>query len=473
MPIAEVNGITINYLLSGSETHNLLVLVNGLADDLKTWDAQVPALLNANYRILRYDNRGIGGSSRPSGPYTAYMLAEDLHALLLHLRVTRFHLLGVSMGGMIAQAYALNYPNNSAQGLEMLSLSLCCTYAQPTLFCSRLFDLWADMATRMSVQDVMRDVTLWAFTVPFFRQRNEELEEVERAMRELDMGVEAYLSQLNVIRKFDVAGRLEGLGKLGGLEGRKVMILAGRTDMLIPVVLSRELAERVEGSQFVTVKGGHACLVSGDHVHLFEEKLLMKAVVGVSGRFQQGCYCLSGRVSSMTITMSKSYLSSCPSKRQQSLTTKHGVLPQLTGFAGPPRCPSIPPTSISSFCFAFCASLAGACSAFFRSRSFSSPGSPPPIFDLPLTASATLPSPGAPICSASTVAVLPWSCSDISFGSSPGPAPRMPWPLDVGFASSLEYVCLEGILWSLNFRALASCRLEEDMINAAHTCAVP
>ena len=96
-------------------------------------------------------------------------MAQDLHALLKHpdISVTKFHLLGVSMGGMIAQSYALMYPNgsNEAEGLEMLSLSLCCTYAQPTLFCERMFALWADMAQRMSVQDIMRDVTLWAFTV--------------------------------------------------------------------------------------------------------------------------------------------------------------------------------------------------------------------------------------------------------------------------------------------------------------------
>jgi 3-oxoadipate enol-lactonase len=268
MPPVDVNGISINYVLDGSGSNGLVVLVNGLADSLQTWDLQVPALLKAGYRVLRYDNRGIGASSRPPGPYTAEMMANDLHQLLKHpdLDVKTFHLLGVSMGGMIAQSYALKYPNGSAaaQGLEMLSLSLCCTYAQPTEFCSRMFDLWADMAQRMSVQDVMRDVTLWAFTVPFFRQRTAELEEVENDMKGLDMSTDTYLSQLNVIQKFDTTGELEMLrmsGKgLGGLEAQKVLVLAGKTDILIPVVLSRELSEKVEGSQFLTVKGGHACM---------------------------------------------------------------------------------------------------------------------------------------------------------------------------------------------------------------------
>lgn len=204
-------------------------------------------------------------------------MADDLHALLKHpdLSVKKFHLLGVSMGGMVAQSYALKYPNgsNEADGLEMLSLALCCTYAQPTTFCLRMFALWADMAQRMSVQDVMRDVTLWAFTVPFFRTRMDELQEVEEAMSKLEMGTGEYLSQLNVIQKFDTMSALESLRQqergLGGLEGRKVLVLAGRTDILIPVILSRELAEKIEGAVWTTVKGGHACMVSRLNPDLF------------------------------------------------------------------------------------------------------------------------------------------------------------------------------------------------------------
>ncbi|KAK3724879.1 hypothetical protein LTR37_000927 [Vermiconidia calcicola] len=234
MPTAEVNGITTNYDLQGSGNGDLVVLVNGLADDRFTWDAQVSALLDDGFRTLNYDNRGIGKSARPPGPYTAEMMADDLRALLgnIDLGTKKFHLLGISMGGMIAQSYAFKYPNGSsaAGGLETLSLSLCCTYAQPTRFCSRVFELWADMAQRMSVQDVMRDVMLWAFTVPFFSQREPDLMEVETAMRNLDMTVEAYLSQLNVLQKFDSTSALESLkmqGRgMGGLQGRQVMVLA-------------------------------------------------------------------------------------------------------------------------------------------------------------------------------------------------------------------------------------------------------
>nr|POF26272.1 aspartate--trna ligase, cytoplasmic [Quercus suber] len=276
----EANGITINYLLQDPSVPTtappLVVLINGLADDLDTWGYQIPALLAAGYRVLSYDNRGVGKTSRPPGPYTAALLAADLHALLgaLHSRGVLdlqpgFHLLGVSMGGMIAQAYALAYPNDSPaaaadHGKGMLSLSLCCTYAAPSTFCTRMFAFWADVARAMGVRAVMRDVMLWAFTVPFFRTREEELAEVETAMQGLDLGLEEYLAQLHVIQEFDTGARLEGLKAeekvLGGLGEGQVMVLAGKTDILIPVVLSKELQEKIEGSRWVTTKGGHGCM---------------------------------------------------------------------------------------------------------------------------------------------------------------------------------------------------------------------
>lgn len=259
---AQANGITINYRLEGSGSGDLVVLINGLADDLESWDYQVPSLLHAGYRVLRYDNRGIGKSSKPGGKYTAELMADDLHALLAALKINEgFHLMGVSMGGMIGQAYALKYPNSSpASGAHMLSLSLCCTYAQPTTFCSRMFALWADMAQRMSVADVMRDVMLWAFTVSFFRTRENDLAVFEEAMEQLDMPLEAYLGQLNAIQVFNTEPALAETKQLGGLDGNKVMVLAGEEDILIPVQLSRELSERIEGCKFATTRGGHGCM---------------------------------------------------------------------------------------------------------------------------------------------------------------------------------------------------------------------
>jgi 3-oxoadipate enol-lactonase len=111
-----LNGVDLNYRLEGDGAE-AIVLINGLADDLETWAEQVPDFLAAGYRVLRFDNRGIGKSGRPKGPYTTAQMASDAKALVDHLGIRDFHLVGVSMGGMIAQEYAL------AHGGDLRSLA--------------------------------------------------------------------------------------------------------------------------------------------------------------------------------------------------------------------------------------------------------------------------------------------------------------------------------------------------------------
>jgi 3-oxoadipate enol-lactonase len=246
MPIAHVNGIELNYQLEG-EGDETIVLVNGLADDLETWVLQMEDLMDAGYRVLRFDNRGVGRSSAPAGPYTTELFAKDTKALVDELGLRDFHLVGVSMGGMIAQEYALAF------GGDLRSLTLACTYAAPGPFCKRMFAMWADLAPELGVPFVMRDVTLWAFTVPFFEEREEELKEFEAAMADLPQSLDAYLAQLSSIQTHDCAGRL-------GEISAPTLVLAGEEDILIPVRLSRRLHEGIAGSQWRTTKGGHACV---------------------------------------------------------------------------------------------------------------------------------------------------------------------------------------------------------------------
>ncbi len=246
MPTASVNGIEIAYALEG-EGDRTVVLVNGLADEKETWAYQTPALLKAGYRVLTFDNRGIGASSKPAGPYSAELLADDAKALVDELGITGFHLMGVSMGGMVVQEYALKHP------ADLKSVTMACTYAAPGPFCSRMFALWADLAPVMGVPFVMRDVTLWAFTLDFFRQRQDELAEFETAMRYVDMSTPAYLAQLAVIQQHDATARIGGLTVPS-------LVLAGEEDLLIPTALSHDLHELIPGSAWATVKGGHGCV---------------------------------------------------------------------------------------------------------------------------------------------------------------------------------------------------------------------
>lgn len=121
MPIADINGIKLNYRFDGPEKGEVIMLSNSLASNLTMWDSQIPPLSDAGYRILRYDSRGHGRSSVPSGPYTIEMLTSDAAGLMDYLGLNRIHFCGLSLGGMVGQMLG------ALQGKRLISLTLCDT----------------------------------------------------------------------------------------------------------------------------------------------------------------------------------------------------------------------------------------------------------------------------------------------------------------------------------------------------------
>ena len=108
MPHADTNGIVTFYEDTGHGPP--VVLIHGHSADLRLWDLQVPALLEAGYRVIRYDVRGHGRSTAPPSEYSWESYALDLRDLLDHLGASTAHVVGLSMGGGIALQFALDFP---------------------------------------------------------------------------------------------------------------------------------------------------------------------------------------------------------------------------------------------------------------------------------------------------------------------------------------------------------------------------
>lgn len=108
MPKILANGITIDYEITG--TGPPLVLIAGLGYPKWMWHKMLPGLA-AHFRVITFDNRGVGKSDKPAGPYTAQLLAADTVGLLDALGIEKAHVMGHSMGGFIAQALVLDTPD--------------------------------------------------------------------------------------------------------------------------------------------------------------------------------------------------------------------------------------------------------------------------------------------------------------------------------------------------------------------------
>jgi pimeloyl-ACP methyl ester carboxylesterase len=107
---ATVNGIETYYEIHGNRNApTWLVFSHSLACSVRMWDGEIERH-KAKHCVLAYDTRGHGQSAAPKGPYTLEALADDLQALLRHLKIEKPHYVGLSMGGMIGQTAALKYP---------------------------------------------------------------------------------------------------------------------------------------------------------------------------------------------------------------------------------------------------------------------------------------------------------------------------------------------------------------------------
>jgi pimeloyl-ACP methyl ester carboxylesterase len=120
MPIATINGIRINYKVEGRGES--LVMIAGFSASRSMWASQIP-FFRKHFQVITFDNRGAGKSDKPEGPYSTRMMADDVIGLMDHLRIKKAHVMGVSMGGMIAQELAINYPE------RIIKLVLACTFS--------------------------------------------------------------------------------------------------------------------------------------------------------------------------------------------------------------------------------------------------------------------------------------------------------------------------------------------------------
>ncbi|MBM4258062.1 MAG: alpha/beta fold hydrolase [Deltaproteobacteria bacterium] len=114
-----IDGVRLHYALEGQGSD--LILIHGLGGSLHDWDAITPVVAK-HHRVLRWDVRGFGESDKPAGPYSPQLFARDLAGLCRAVGISNAHVAGISMGGVIAQRFVLDFPD-LVRSLTLMSTS--------------------------------------------------------------------------------------------------------------------------------------------------------------------------------------------------------------------------------------------------------------------------------------------------------------------------------------------------------------
>jgi 3-oxoadipate enol-lactonase len=230
-----------NYRVDGA-SGAWVTFVTGIANDLSMWDGQLPAL--EGFRVLRYDLRGHGGTESVKGDYTIDVLVEDLRTLLNSLHISKTHVIGLGLGGAIAQAFAIAHPG------RVEKLMPCCCRAKMVPDFAALWHKLRETVQRNGLESIVEPTVQRWFSEEFKARHPEVLDGIRRMIRGTTydgyMGVTAAFLGLDVEKD---------LGRISC----PTLYVSGEEDRLGgPPALMQGLADRVKGARHVSVpKAAH------------------------------------------------------------------------------------------------------------------------------------------------------------------------------------------------------------------------
>ena len=243
MPHADLNGLDIHYDVRGEGEP--LICVHGLGCDRRAWVMQIGPF-SERFRAVFFDNRDVGQSSMATEDYTTADMATDVLALADHLEFESFHLLGVSLGGMVSQQVALAAPE------RVRSLTLAVTHGGVRRAGALRGRLLGSYARNLPLEDQVDNLLYLCYTEAFF-ENQQAYDFMRNALLEnpYPQPPEAFARQAAAGAKHDVRDRL------GELE-LPVHVVGAERDLMIPVWKSEELASLIPGAKLTIIDGqGH------------------------------------------------------------------------------------------------------------------------------------------------------------------------------------------------------------------------
>jgi 3-oxoadipate enol-lactonase len=254
---ATINGYEIAYSFRGDQHRPVVVLSHALATSMDIWAYQLP-LLAHRFRVLLYDLRGHGGSAAPGDSYTMRQLASDLAALLDHLKISRTAFVGLSIGGMVGQVFALEYPD------KLSGLVLCSTGSRTEQQAKATIEERINKVRAEGLKSqVPSTLTRW-FNSKFIEEAPATMAWVTDLI--LATSVDGYTGCCRALQDLDITDTLSEIQV-------KTLIIPGEHDLAFPEKVSRVIQQKIANADLIPLRGA-AHLGNVEQPHLFNEILL-------------------------------------------------------------------------------------------------------------------------------------------------------------------------------------------------------
>jgi pimeloyl-ACP methyl ester carboxylesterase len=244
---AKVGGIELAYTSKGEG--DPLILIGGFSMVKEMWERQV-ADLSQQFRVIAFDNRGVGESTIPEPDFTIADMAADVVGLMDYLQIDKTHVFGVSMGGLISQMLALDH------GDRIRKAALGCTSHGGRFAVAPDAEVMALLAKMgdpgMPVEEAIRLRLPIMYSERFIREEPEKIEKIVALSLRHQPTLKGAQGQMKALSFFNVKKRL-------GEIRCPILVITGNEDRMMPPDNARLIAEGIPGAELYIVKGaGHA-----------------------------------------------------------------------------------------------------------------------------------------------------------------------------------------------------------------------
>jgi len=239
MPKLKVNDIQMYYEAHGEGLP--LVMIMGINGNADWWDPRMVQELSKNFKVIIFDNRGAGRTDVSDREYTIKLFADDTAGLMNALGISEAHVLGLSMGGMIAQELVLNYPEKVR---KLVLCSTLCGGTKSVPASEDVFRMFIADRSGLSLEEIFRREIPLLFTEGFIQNNPEFIELFIQRVLVAPISSRSFLRRLHALTKFDTHDRLPQIRT-------PTLILHGKRDILVPPENGSILAEAIPNAKLV------------------------------------------------------------------------------------------------------------------------------------------------------------------------------------------------------------------------------